>query len=123
MVKTYIEKLIKEKEARDGPYHPDDWCYLYNFSDSDRPQMVNLPASMARRRGESIDTIISATRRMWTAAATMRATLCPGLQDIAYKAQQSRLWECRSPCALSTPSPVFRAASVFPYLEPMVLSG
>ena len=43
MVKTYIEKLIKEKEARDGPYHPDDWCYLYNFSDSDRPQMVNLP--------------------------------------------------------------------------------
>ena len=43
MVKTYIEKLIKEKEAREGPYHPDDWCYLYNFSDSDRPQMVNLP--------------------------------------------------------------------------------
>ena len=43
MVKTYIEKLIKEKEAREGLYHPDDWCYLYNFSDSDRPQMVNLP--------------------------------------------------------------------------------
>jgi lon-related putative ATP-dependent protease len=43
MVKTYIEKLIKEKEAREGPYHPDDCCYLYNFSDSDRPQMVSLP--------------------------------------------------------------------------------
>jgi lon-related putative ATP-dependent protease len=48
MVKTYIEKLIKEKEARDGLYHPDDWCYLYNFSDPDRPQIVNLPQGQGK---------------------------------------------------------------------------
>ena len=48
VVKTYIEKLIKEKEAREGVYHPDDWCYLYNFGDSDRPQIVNLPQGKGR---------------------------------------------------------------------------
>jgi predicted ATP-dependent protease len=43
MVKTYIEKLIKEREERGETFKLDDWCYIYNFKEPDRPQIVNLP--------------------------------------------------------------------------------
>lgn len=42
-VKTYIKKLIEKKQAEKTAYHPEDWCYLYNFGDPDRPQILNLP--------------------------------------------------------------------------------
>jgi predicted ATP-dependent protease len=43
MVKTYIKKLVEERRAGENNYNPDDWCYLYNFTDPDRPQILNLP--------------------------------------------------------------------------------
>src|SRR4030042_3319641 len=43
MVKTYIERLIKEKQVRGEVHRPDDWCYIHNFADADRPQMLKLP--------------------------------------------------------------------------------
>ncbi|MEE9399219.1 MAG: Lon-like protease helical domain-containing protein, partial [Dehalococcoidales bacterium] len=38
VVKTYIKKLVEKKKAQ----CLEDWCYLYNFADPDRPQNVNL---------------------------------------------------------------------------------
>ncbi len=43
MVKTYIERLIKDREDRDAVPALEDWCYLYNFKDADVPQIVSLP--------------------------------------------------------------------------------
>jgi predicted ATP-dependent protease len=43
VVKNYIQLSIKAKEAERGVYHPDDWCYIYNLSAPDRPQIVKLP--------------------------------------------------------------------------------
>ena len=43
VVKSYIEKVIKEKEERGQTYSVNDWCYLYNFADPDRPQILSLP--------------------------------------------------------------------------------
>ena len=48
VVKTYIKRLISEREEREGAYHPDDWCYVYNFNDPDRPQLVRLPQGKGR---------------------------------------------------------------------------
>ncbi|MFC1905539.1 Lon-like protease helical domain-containing protein, partial [Chloroflexota bacterium] len=42
-VKTHIDKLLKEKLASEQLKPPQDWCYLYNFTDSDRPQSISLP--------------------------------------------------------------------------------
>jgi len=41
IVKTYVNKMV-EKRLAEGSYTPDDWCYLYNFSENDKPQIVNL---------------------------------------------------------------------------------
>jgi len=43
VVKTYIERLIKERESRGEAFQLDDWCYFYNFKEPDRPQIVSLP--------------------------------------------------------------------------------
>jgi lon-related putative ATP-dependent protease len=36
-----------QKQARLMPV-PDDWCYVYNFEDSNRPKAINLPAGTGR---------------------------------------------------------------------------
>jgi lon-related putative ATP-dependent protease len=42
IVKTYVNKMVEKRQA-EGTYYPDDWCYLYNFTDIDKPQVVSLP--------------------------------------------------------------------------------
>jgi predicted ATP-dependent protease len=42
-VRLSIEEFIKEKEKTAGKkLLPDDWCYVYNFSDPDRPVILRL---------------------------------------------------------------------------------
>ena len=48
MTKSYIEKVIKSKEAAGTVTRPDDWCYLYNFTEPDRPQVISLPQGEGR---------------------------------------------------------------------------
>ncbi len=48
LVKTYIEKIIKEKDKSEGIFKSKDWCYLYNFTDPDRPQIINLPQGQGK---------------------------------------------------------------------------
>ena len=42
IVKTYVNRMV-EKRLAEGTYNPDDWCYVYNFVDADKPQIINLP--------------------------------------------------------------------------------
>jgi lon-related putative ATP-dependent protease len=42
IVKTYVNKMVEKRQA-EGSYNPDDWCYLYNFTETDKPQIVSLP--------------------------------------------------------------------------------
>ncbi len=58
MVKSYIEKLVEEKEAREGPAHPEDWCYVYNFADPDRPNMVMLSQGQGKVFRDKLDDLL-----------------------------------------------------------------
>ena len=58
VVKTYIDKLVKERQAGDKPCYPEDWCYHYNFSDPDRPQIMNLPQGKGKVFKEKIDELL-----------------------------------------------------------------
>lgn len=42
MVKAYVEKIVREREEKEGQAHPDDWCYVYDFSDPDRACILRL---------------------------------------------------------------------------------
>jgi predicted ATP-dependent protease len=41
-IKACLERFIEEKQARGVKYEPHDWCYVYSFSDPDRPQILKL---------------------------------------------------------------------------------
>ena len=45
--KTRYALDCAQKQARLMPV-PDDWCYVYNFEDSNRPKAINLPAGVGR---------------------------------------------------------------------------
>lgn len=45
--KTRYALECAQKQAMHMPV-PDDWCYVYNFEDANRPRVINLPAGMGR---------------------------------------------------------------------------
>lgn len=83
VVKTYIEKLIKEREVRGESVSPDDWCYVYNFKEPDRPLIVNLPQGSARQFKAQISDLLTKTRE----------ELKRAFSSEDYKAQRKRMLE------------------------------
>ena len=52
-IKSHVQAVIDERQERGVHFPIYDWCYLYNFSDPDRPQMARLVPGRAKvlRRG------------------------------------------------------------------------
>ena len=63
MVKTQIEKLIREQESRGQKFTIDDWCYLYNFKEPDRPQIVSLPQGKGKSFQNQIEKLLDKARQ------------------------------------------------------------
>ncbi|MBI2361693.1 MAG: AAA family ATPase [Deltaproteobacteria bacterium] len=43
IIKAFLKKVTAEKRApEEDSSFPEDWCYVYNFSDPDRPQALNI---------------------------------------------------------------------------------
>ncbi len=47
IVKTYVNRMVEKRQA-EGSYSPDDWCYVYNFQETDKPQVFSLPQGKGR---------------------------------------------------------------------------
>ena len=62
MVKTYIERLIKERKARGETPELNDWCYLYNFKEPDRPQIASLPQGKGKVLRDNITELLTKLR-------------------------------------------------------------
>ncbi len=58
VVKTYIQKLLEEKQAGDDIKPLADWCYIYNFDDHDRPQIVVLSKGKGKIFREQISILL-----------------------------------------------------------------
>lgn len=58
---SYAKSLIK-KIAKEGKT-PDDWCYVYNFSEPDRPKTINFPAGSGKDFVKDIDNLINEFRK------------------------------------------------------------
>ena len=62
MVKTFIEKLIREQEARGEKFNLEDWCYLFNFKEPDRPRIVQFPKGEGRSFRDRIEGLLPKVR-------------------------------------------------------------
>jgi predicted ATP-dependent protease len=83
MVKTYIEKLIKDKEARGEIPAIEDWCYLYNFREPDQPQIVSLPQGKGKEFRDHMNQLLGKSREEMRRAFTSEE----------YKEQKQRIIE------------------------------
>ncbi|MBI5588659.1 MAG: AAA family ATPase [Deltaproteobacteria bacterium] len=55
-------KDIVEKKAREEPV-PDDWCYVYNFSNPDAPKALSLPPGRGADLAVQMDDLVESLRR------------------------------------------------------------
>jgi lon-related putative ATP-dependent protease len=56
---TYMARAFLEEEARKQP-PPPDWCYVYNFKESDKPTAMKLPAGRANELKAGMDGLVEA---------------------------------------------------------------
>ncbi len=55
--RTTLTRDYLERKAADEPI-PDDWCYVYNFDNHHRPNVINLPAGQANTLREDVTDLI-----------------------------------------------------------------
>jgi lon-related putative ATP-dependent protease len=58
---TTVKNAIEQK-AKDEPV-PDDWCYVYNFTEPDSPMALNLPAGRGGEFAEELAEVVAFLRR------------------------------------------------------------
>ena len=54
--KNYLDKISKKKKV------PNDWCYIYNFTNPNEPVAVSFPAGQGKEFQETMDTFIKDIR-------------------------------------------------------------
>jgi predicted ATP-dependent protease len=67
IVKTYVNKMVARRTA-EGSYNPDDWCCIYNFSDADKPQIINLPQGRGKTFKEQVSKLLERLKEELTKA-------------------------------------------------------
>jgi len=83
IVKDYIERLIREKDAQQVTTTLDDWCYFHNFKEPDRPQIVNLPQGTGKALRDKIAQLLS----------QLRENLGRAFSGEEYQAQKKKIFE------------------------------
>lgn len=63
---TIIRSMV-ERVAAAQPT-PDDWCYVYNFQDADRPRALNLPAGRGREFERDLERLVAQLREAFPRA-------------------------------------------------------
>ena len=56
VIKNHLERIIEGGEP------PSDWCYVNNFDDSEKPKILELPASYGKKVQEDVDELIKSLR-------------------------------------------------------------
>jgi predicted ATP-dependent protease len=94
IVKSHIKRLVEERQARERAYNPEDWCYLHNFADPDRPQILNLPQGRGKVLRDQVSNLLQKLKEELTKAfsseeyQTQRKAMIEGGQS-----QQQKLFQ------------------------------
>ncbi|MDO8615913.1 MAG: AAA family ATPase [Dehalococcoidia bacterium] len=64
----YIRREVEERRKTGELKRPDDWCYVYNFEDPDRPRAISMAPGGGRRLREHLDELLASVRGNLTRA-------------------------------------------------------
>ena len=62
IIKRRLQRFIEEGEIKGLKYEPSDWCYVYNFSDPDRPKILELPQGRGRSFRGDMEVLVKKLR-------------------------------------------------------------
>lgn len=64
IIKAFLKKITAAKTApeKDPPF-PEDWCYVYNFTDPDRPQVLNVRRGWGKMLKRDMENLIHNLQR------------------------------------------------------------
>jgi predicted ATP-dependent protease len=57
-IKARLKKFIEEREAKGIKYQPDDWCYVYNFSEPDQPRILKLSQGIGKSFSNNMEKLL-----------------------------------------------------------------
>ncbi len=58
----YIQRTVEGRRQAGEAAPPDDWCYVYNFDDPDRPDALRLPPGEGRKLQGELEELLSAVK-------------------------------------------------------------
>jgi len=61
-VLDYIKRTVEDQKAAGIARLPNDWCYVYNFNDPDRPNVIPLPAGRGRVLRDHLEELLNLVR-------------------------------------------------------------
>lgn len=62
-IKRHLQAIIDERKERGIQFTTYDWCYVHNFSDPDRPQMLRLPPGHGKLIPQGLDELLRTLRQ------------------------------------------------------------
>jgi len=63
IVKAYIDRVIKARKDAGQTFALEDWCYLYNFKEPDRPLIVAFPQGRGKTFQVRVTELLAGTKR------------------------------------------------------------
>ncbi|HXG50439.1 MAG TPA: ATP-binding protein [candidate division Zixibacteria bacterium] len=64
IIKAFLRKVTSERAAPgQDAATPDDWCYVYNFADPDRPQVLRVRAGWGKRLKADMEQLVEHLKR------------------------------------------------------------
>jgi len=64
IIKAFLKKATSERVARQADSQtPEDWCYVYNFSDPDRPQALRIRRGLGKSLKADMEQLIQTVQR------------------------------------------------------------
>ena len=63
VVQSHLQELVRQRKERGEAPVPTDWCYIHNFDDTDRPEILQLPAGLGRKLKRSLERLLEDLRR------------------------------------------------------------
>ena len=93
IVKTYVNRMVQKRYA-DGKFSPDDWCYIYNFGEADKPCIVKLPKGKGKIFKDHMHTLLQRLKDELTKAFSSEEYKNQAKNTVqAGQAEQQKLFE------------------------------
>ena len=61
-IKSHLQSVIDERQARGIQFPIYDWCYAHSFSDPDRPRILKMAAGQEKRLNQGLDGLLQTLR-------------------------------------------------------------